>query len=59
MEKEWWRSGRGMEKWFLDYKGTHGKEKEWKCLWCVVYENEMFGKEMGTHGNEVVLCCEL
>jgi len=38
MEKEWWRSGRGMEKWFLDYKGTHGKEKEWKCLWCVVYE---------------------
>ena len=36
---------REMEKWCLDYKGTHGKEKEWKCLWCVVYENEMFMNE--------------
>ena len=34
------------EEWCLDYKGmgAHGKE-EWMCLWCVVYENEMFLNE--------------
>ena len=40
MVEEWFGglgSG-GNGKMVLDSKGTHGKEKEWKCLWCVVYE---------------------
>ena len=37
---EMWNGVRsdGNGKMVLDSKGTHGKEKEWKCLWGVVYE---------------------